>query len=456
MKILFVIKTIDYGDYISIAYLSSIAKELGHKTFLCVLDNDNIFDKIENIKPDILAYSANILSYSEMVKVNKEIIKKYNLISIMGGPQPTFNSELFKDSTMDAFCIGEGELPFKDFLQKIEKNESFDNVKNLITKNRHNEIRSLISDLDSIPMPDRDITIENSFLKNISKKSFFTSRGCLFSCSYCHNSYYKKIYKGKGKIIRRFSVDYIINEMKKVKDKYTMDFVKIGDDLFAAKADPWLEEFVNKYSREINLPFNCYLRLDLVSEDLLSLLKKAGCYSVHLSIDSCSNFIREEIFNRKWRNINIEERIKMIHNYGIKTWVNFMLAAPESTLQDDLDAIALGRKTKINYVSFTTTIPMPNTQLFNYCIKNNFIDSNFSLNGNPFTSKTVLNKFSKREKNIRYNILCLGAITAKMPFPLYNIFIFIIKNIPSNRLFKKIYDWYLKYIYKNVIFKLKH
>ena len=244
--------------------------------------------------------------------------------------------------------------------------------------------------------------------------------------------------------------------MEKVKNKYTMDFVKIGDDLFASKVDSWLEEFADKYHRKINLPFNCYLRLDLINKDLLVLLKRAGCYSVHLSIDSCSNFIREEILNRKWRNINIEEKIKMIHDYGIKTWVNFMLAAPESTVQDDLNAIILGRKTKISYVSFTTTIPMPNTQLFNYCIKNNFIDSNFNLNNNPFTSKTILNKFSKKEKNIRYNILCLGAITAKMPFPLYNIFIFMIKNIPSNRLFKKIYDWYLNYIYKNVIFKLKH
>lgn len=456
MKILFVIKTIDYGDHISIAYLSSIAKELGNKTFLCILDNDNIFDKIEYIKPKILAYSANILSYNEMVKINKEIIKKHNFISIMGGPHPTFNPDLFEDSNMDAFCIGEGELPFKEFLQNIEKNKSFDNVKNLLTKNRHNEVRPLIDNLDSIPMPDRDITIENSFLKNISKKSFFTSRGCFFSCSYCHNNYYKKLYKGKGKIIRRFSVDYVINEMEKIKNKYTMDFVKIGDDLFAYKVDSWLEEFVDKYSRKIDLPFNCYLRLDLINKDLLIFLKKAGCYSVHLSIDSCSKFVREEVLNRKWKNIDIEKKIKMIHNYGIKTWVNFMLAAPESTLQDDLDAIILGRKTKINYISFTTTIPMPNTQLFNYCVENNFIDSNFNLSDNPFTSKTVLNKFSKKEKSIRYNILCLGAIAAKMPFPLYNIFIFVIKNIPSNRLFKKIYNYYLNYIYKNVIFKLKY
>jgi hypothetical protein len=263
------------------------------------------------------------------------------------------------------------------------------------------------------------------------------------------------LYKGKGKAVRRFSVDRVIKEMQLVKEKYKMDFVKIGDDLFASKADDWLREFADRYSKEINLPFNCYLRLDMIDKELLSLLKKAGCYSVHLSVDSCSKKVREEVFNRRWREVNIEENLKLIHSFGIKTWVNFMLSAPKSTLEDDLETIDLSRRSGVTYPSYSTTIPIQNTQLFNYCVDNNCIDGNYNGEIGESNGKSPLICFSEKEKNIRYNIYLLGAIACKMPYPLYKCMLLIIKHVPPNRLFKKIHDRFLKYSIENKIFKLK-
>jgi len=189
---------------------------------------------------------------------------------------------------------------------------------------------------------------------------------------------------------------------------------------------------------------------------LLKILKEAGCYSVHLSIDSCSKKVREEVLNRKWKDVNVEEKLMMIHSYGIKTWVNFMVAAPLSTVDDDLDAIRLGKKAKISYLSFTTTTPVPNTELYNYCVENNLIDKNFQGHTGLLRTKSLLNCFSERDKQVRQNILCLGAIAAKMPSPLYHFFIFLIKRVPSNRFFYKIYTRYLNYVHKKIIFKLKY
>jgi anaerobic magnesium-protoporphyrin IX monomethyl ester cyclase len=91
----------------------------------------------------------------------------------------------------------------------------------------------------------------------------------------------------------------LVQEIERVKSKYRMDFVKFGDDYFAMKADSWLEEFAEKYSKRIGIPFNCYLRLDLVTDDMLKLLKKAGCFSVHLGIDSTSMHIRNNVLKRR-------------------------------------------------------------------------------------------------------------------------------------------------------------
>ena len=114
MKVLFVVGETGYSDNIAIAYLSGIAKQLNHSTFFCTLDKDNLFEKIKEIKPDVVAYSANIFSYNDIVSEHKKARKKFNYISIMGGPHPTLDPGTFSESGMDAYCIGEGEHAFKD------------------------------------------------------------------------------------------------------------------------------------------------------------------------------------------------------------------------------------------------------------------------------------------------------------------------------------------------------
>jgi radical SAM superfamily enzyme YgiQ (UPF0313 family) len=410
--------------------------------------------KYSEISAEVVAYSANIVGYNNMVESNKKLKEKYSFFSIMGGPYPTLRPDSFNDSSMDVFCVGEGDLPFRDFLIKFEKGESFDDIPNLITKNRINPVRDLIENLDVLPMPDRSLTIENSFLKGTSKKSFFTSRGCPFSCSYCCNNYYNALYKGKGKVVRRFSVDYVIKEMKYVKDRYNMDFVRIGDDLFAWKADSWLEEFADKYRKEIGLPFACYLRLDTVDDNLLSLLKNAGCYSVILSVDSCSEYIREKILNRHWNKIDIESTIKLIHKYGIKTWVNFMLAAPESTVDNDIESLYLSRRCGVSCMSYTITMPMRGTDLFNHSLQKGYIDSNFDGYTTPDNADPPFKYLSEKEKRIVKNIFCLGPIVSKLPFPLFHLGLFVIKHSRPRKIFYKIQRWYTKYNRESVIFKI--
>ena len=224
MKVLFVIYKLEYADHIAIAYLSAIAKQLGHLTYFFSLDKNDLILTIDKIRPDVVAYSANILGFEELVAAHQRAKKVYHFVSIMGGPHPTFCTETFRESGMDAYCIGEGEYAFRDFLERIEMGKSFDDVENLVTANKANPVRPLIENLDELPMADRDLVISNSFLKNTGKKTFYATRGCPFQCSYCCNNYYHKLYKGKGQILRRFSVERILKEIADVRKKYRMDY----------------------------------------------------------------------------------------------------------------------------------------------------------------------------------------------------------------------------------------
>jgi len=455
MKILFVIHDLGFADHIALAHLSSIARQRNHPTFFCSLDRHDLTATVDELKPDIVAYSVNIIGYRRTIEAHREATKVHNFVSILGGPHATFSPESFSESGMDAYCVGEGEHAFRDFLVKVEQGDSFDDVQNLITRNRANPVRPLIADLDELPPADRDLVISNSLLKDAAKKTFYASRGCPFKCTYCCNNYYRQLYRGKGPAVRRFSVERILREIEDVREKYRMDFIKFGDDCFAIKVDDWLEEFSEKYAKRIGIPFNCYLRLDTVDDSMLKLLRKAGCFSVHVSVDSTSQHVRENILKRQMRSENIMERLRKIREYGINTWVNYMLAVPESSLQDDLDTIELSKRGKVTYASYSTTVPMEKTELFNYCIERGIIDpSNYKGDMSGCAEKSALSCFTEKDKTIRYNIYLLGALIAKLPSPLAKIALTMIKIVPPNPFFKKINSYVYYYHIENKIFKL--
>ncbi len=455
MKVLFVITQLDYADHMAVAFLSAVAKERGWQTSLCVLATDDFFAVLKRDNPDVVAYSANIMGFDTICSAHRAAQRRFRFISILGGPQATFSPETYALSEMDAYCVGEGELAFGEFLDNIQSGNSFDGVANLITRKSSNPVRPLLPNLDELPFPDRDLTLSHSYLKNTPKKTFYATRGCPFKCSYCCNNYYHQLYQGKGPFVRRFSVERVISEIEYVQSRYRTDFIKFGDDCFALKADSWLEEFAEKYARRVGIPFNCYLRLDTIDDDLLDLLKKANCYSVHLSVDSTSKHVRENVLHRNMRDINIEKYLRRFSDYGINTWVNYMLAVPGSTLEDDLSSIAISKKGKVTYSAYSTTVPMHGTELYDHCVTYGFIDETThksDLTG--CSDKSSLSCFSRKEIDIRYNIFLLGAVIAKLPRPFFEMAIYAIKKIPPNPLFRKIRKIMYQYSIENKIFKL--
>tara|TARA_R100001530_G_scaffold1886_1_gene3231 strand:- start:10677 stop:12083 length:1407 start_codon:yes stop_codon:yes gene_type:complete len=468
MKILFVVPQLDYADQISVAYLSAVVKNLGHETeFFNARVNECRFEEsfcilsLQLISPDIIAYTTTIQHFEEICYWNAMAKKNWDFISILGGAHATFAPETFKDSGMDYYCIGEGESAFEIFLKGAEAGLGVtkNNVvisPNIICKGGYNHTNvkrlNLIQDLDSLPFPDRDLTLANSYLKDTPKKTFYTSRGCPYSCSYCANNHYNKMYRGQ-KIVRRFSVDRIIEEIQYVKSKYRCDFIKFGDDLFALKADDWLYEFSVEYMDKINIPFNCYLRIDSVDDSLLTMLKMAGCHSVHLSIDSVNPDIRERILNRKSKsNIwQIGDKLELIHKYGIETWVNYMLAAPESTVGDDLHTMTISKISKVSYTSYSMTDPIKGTDLYDYCIDKGYIDKSYSGDMSNCSTRSTLKCFTNKDKDVRYNIYLLGALCGKVPYWILFCLIFYIK---PNRFFEWIHKKYYEYNIEKVIFKL--
>jgi radical SAM superfamily enzyme YgiQ (UPF0313 family) len=456
MKILWIVKAIEFIDPLGIMLLSALAKQEGHECHLGILSRENVLEKIDRLKPDLVAYSASTGEHKYYLEFN-DVLKSRNkdLFTVMGGPHTTFYPECIKGSSFDAICEGEGEEAFLELLACLENGRDISGIKNIIAKNGvSNGTRQLYSDLDSLPFPDRSLFYDNTEMGQFPLKSFMASRGCPYPCTYCFNHAFREMYKGKGRVIRRHSVEHIIGEILEVKKRYALDCVKFYDDIFVYEVDEWFLEFVDRYKKEIALPFHCLTRATLATEDVVKLLKEAGCFSISMSIESGNSDLRNQILKRKMSDEEIIKAFHLCKKYDIKTFSNNILALPFSTIENDVETLDLNIKCKVSFAEFPIFHPYPKTELGNLCIEKGLYDTKYEALHMSYMNRSPLSCFSEKEKNIQKNLSELGLLVVWFP-SLRNLVVQYLIYLPHNRLFFYVYYLSKAYLVNTRIYPLK-
>lgn len=446
MKILFVRQNVDWIEPVGFMIIIALAKARGHTAQLGILSRENVLEKVERFKPDMIAYSATTGEHKYYFKFNRAVKARYkDIFTIMGGAHTTFFPECLEESSLDAVCVGEGDEAFPELLDALENGKDIHNIKNIVVRGgSNNGIRNLFQDLDSLPVADREIIYENTEMKDFPLKSFITSRGCPYPCTYCFNHVFEKIYSGKGKRIRRHSVDYVLNEILEVKKKYPLGCIKFYDDIFVSSVDEWFQEFVRRYKKEVNLPFNCQTRANLVTEDMVKLLKEAGCYSACMSIEAGDPELRNKLLRRNMSNDEITKAFDLFYKYGINTFTNSILGLPYSTVENDIESVDLSLRCRVSFGEFPIFHPYPKTELGNFCVEKGLFDANYDNLHMSYQNISPLNCFTERQKGIQKNISELGVLLIWFPF-LRNFVLKYLIYLPHNRLF--FYTYYISKVY---------
>jgi len=462
-KAMFVTKGGEYFPPMGIMQISATAKQRGHETFLGVISKEDVIDKIKTIKPDVVAYSGSTGEHKLYFDFNKELKERFPEIkTIMGGPHATFFPEnTLKEANLDAVCIGEGDYAFPEFLDNI--NNNFSGLENIMVGENRPNLKPLVQDLDNLIFPDREIFYNNGESGDNPIKHFFVSRGCPYSCTYCFNEPFRKMYPGQ-RYIRKRSVDNVLQEIDNVRSKWPLEYIKFYDDVFTPKADKWLEKFAEKYSKDVGLPFFALMRASDMNEDIANLLQKAGCKALSMSVESSSPKLRENVLNRKMTNEQIKKAYKLCGERGIAIQSNNILALPTSTLEDDIATvdfnIECGKKQgSVVMAEFGTAHPYPGTALWDFCKKNGFYDSEDFFNMHiSYHDTSPLNCFTDKEKRMQRNLTLLGPTAVRFPWTRDLIVNHLIK-MPTNSLFFTVFyltktTGYMKHIYP-LDYKLK-
>ncbi len=452
MRILFVEKQIDY-EPLGLLYLSSVLRQAGHEVRLAVASDEDPVAVAREWQPGVVGYSVYTGSQGYYRDLNLRIKEAAEVVSVFGGPHPTYFPEYVEEPGVDAVCIGEAEGAILDLVESVQAGHPLTGIDNWWFKRNgqieRNPVRPLEDDMDRIAFPDRELLFEkDDFARQSGIKHFITSRGCPYDCTYCFNHALAQVYKGKGKRLRQMSVDKVIQEIQWVQERYPLQFVVFLDDLFIVYAN-WLEELAEKLPREVGLPFFCNVRANLVTPQKIEMLKRAGCASVGMGLETGDPALRNEILKRNLSDEQIIEASSLVREAGIRLLTTNMVGLPGGTLGDDFQTLALNHACKPAYANAFLYQPYPRTELGEYARENGYVEGSLEDIDPSAWERSVLVFSTPEEKRQIQNFNKLFALAVEWPW-LTGLIRQLIK-LPPNSIFRLAYKLWKGYAVKNRI-----
>lgn len=385
-------------------YVGTMLKREGHEVRVFdinIKEKNSIIEKIKNIDPDMVGFSAMTTSYSVTKEFNRELKKEvpYAYYCWGGVHATALPIETIKENSLDFLVYGEGEFTMVEVCKRIKnkKNPStrlgassseqginLEGVSGVYYVEggdiKKNPPRAFIENLDSLPIPDRSLLenfkwylsppgiLRGKFYYGIT--TMYTSRGCPYQCIFCAS---KIVHGGR---IRRRSVDNVIKEMSYLKDSFGVTGIYFNDDTFATDVI-WLKEFCDKLKESsLNMVWGCQTRADIAQNlDILKIMKKAGCVQVDIGCESGS----DKILKNLKKGITVAMILKSFKNLKevkMKTFATFILGNPGETTEDVRKTEMVARYVP-GGVSFLILVPYPGSPLFKMAFDNKwFINEN--------------------------------------------------------------------------------
>lgn len=348
----------------------------------CNVERDPVEALLKKLREESYSYIGFTVStplahsvYALSAKV-KEMYP--SIIQIAGGVHPTFiPDDVFNNARFDYIIKGEGEVTLLEILQNKKLSEidglSYRGDNGIV----HNNDRELLTNLDLLPLPEYErFPLEKYFPKPDLFRRFpvmtlMTSRGCPFRCTFCVGNLMF------GKRLRAQSYERVVEECTLAVERFQAKQIRFIDDNFTLN-NKRIENLCREIiKRKLNRKFvwSCSSRVDSINEDLLAIMKEAGCFLIFFGVESGN----EEILKSTQKKINKDQIVKafrLMKKHNIESRASFILGLPGETKETVLETIDFAKEIDPDYASFSIAIPYPGTELYDVASRANLIHSN--------------------------------------------------------------------------------
>ncbi len=357
-----------YTENLGLMSISSYLQSRGHEAQIFIdVKGTNAFAEVEAYNPQVIGFSCT----TGMHHWGIEFARRYkdshpHVVSLFGGPHPTFYPKMIDNPFVDYLCIGEGEEAVDELGRALDGEGAPEEIANLLMKRDgtiiENPVRPLVQNLDTLPFPDRTYYDRYPLTARETSKNFISGRGCAYKCNFCANHTLMKLYHGRGKWVRFRTRENIIEEIKQVKSKYPVRFIGFSDDILIVNRK-WLYPFLELYKQEIGLPFLSTVRANLVDEDLVVALKEAGCISTVFGVESGVENIRNGVLAKRVKDSHIYESARLFRKHKIHYGTYNMVGLPGETLEDVFETVKMNARIRPDFPWCSVLQPYPGTEI---------------------------------------------------------------------------------------------
>jgi len=395
---------------LGLSYVAAVLEGAGHKVQVidCVIENwsqriwksdhyqvglswAELKRRIEQTKPDVVGisclFSCQFSNAQKTVSLVKEIDSEIPVV--IGGAHPSGNpTSVMVDKKVDFVIVGEGECSMLSLVDSFEKGSPLDVVDGLVYREngmlKINPKKDFVRDLDKLPFPARhlfpmkkylsltsDHRMNGLFAKRVPFATMITSRGCPNRCIFC------VIHKVWGRFWRARSPRNVVDEIELLVHKYKIQEIHFQDDNLTMDKNRMKNICKEILNRRIDISWTTPngVHINTLDENLLQIMKQAGCYRLYLGIESGNSHILNNVVNKGLSLKRVRGVVKLIKRLGMETVGFFVLGLPGETKDTMRDTIELAKSLDLDYAQFSIATPYPGTDLYDQCKSKGYLKS---------------------------------------------------------------------------------
>jgi radical SAM superfamily enzyme YgiQ (UPF0313 family) len=395
---------INYWQPLGTLYVASSLLHSGHEVkFLngAFMAHQDILHELTVFSPDVIGIYSTTFGWKKALFTASDIRKltfEDRPYIVAGGPYPVAMQEKCLEDSLDidAVVTGEGEITMAELVDSLDKNKSLEGIKGLAYRH-HNKIiknppRPLITDVDSLPFPARELLGDAmdyipppATYKRKPVAVIMTARGCNRRCIYCF-----QIDKERKHGVRFRSVENVMKEIKLCLDQGYKE-IKFIDDTLAADYNRAMQ--IAKEIRKQNLDFTWFTSacVHQVDKPLLQAFKDAGCWAILFGAESGV----QKNLNTIRKGIKLEQTIKAVRTaqeVGLTVYTPFLFGLPGETFEEGLKTIEFACQLNPDIANFHALTPFPGTELYDNIDKYGTMSgdlTDYTYQGAAFTPHTM-------------------------------------------------------------------
>ncbi len=347
---------------LGIAYLVAVSEQLGHE---CKVYDLNVQEwpgvqALKEYKPDLILLSEMSMQHRSGKIVMREVHGIAPIV-IGGAHASILGKKLLEEDYIDIVAVKEGENTIKHLLENYP--DQLDKVPGICYR-KNGEVMDngdpeWVTDLDALPFPawqHFEFSLYDNEYYGRDCLPVISSRGCPFNCIYC----YKGVFDGK---VRVRSAQNVFDEIKFFNEKYGVTAIQFQDDLFTVRKKR-VEDFCTIMDENnMDIIWRCLTRADLMTLEFLKTMKRGGCISIALGVESGN----QEVVNSIGKSLklkHVEQCIKDCKKVGIQIKCYYMIGLPSENESQAKDTIEFAKKNPADVMQFTVPVAFPGTKLW--------------------------------------------------------------------------------------------